>query len=259
MTTETEDITDAAVTCLNPGGSSSVLLVCEHASRRIPDHLGDLGLSPEARRSHVAWDPGALAVARDLSDRLDAALVAGTISRLVYDCNRPPEAPDAIPTRSEATDIPGNRALSAAARAGRIRDIYAPFHAALAHHLARRPRPVLVTIHSYTPVFHGHPRPTELGILHDRDARLADAMLARAGDHLPLVTRRNDPYGPADGVTHTLRRHALGPGHPNVMLEIRNDLIATDAQQRRIAGGLASLLADAFAATGLPGDVACRA
>jgi len=121
----------------------------------------------------------------------------------------------------------------------------------LARTLDSRPAPpALVTVHSFTPVYHGRRRAVELGILHDDDSRLADAMLARAPAHTAMRTGRNDPYGPEDGVTHTLRRHALPRGLPNVMLEIRNDLIATPADQDRAAAALCALLAAALGALG---------
>jgi predicted N-formylglutamate amidohydrolase len=247
------------VETVNPNGTSSVVLVCEHASDHIPSSLHDLGLSDENRHSHAAWDPGAMAVATGLSAALDAALVAATVSRLVYDCNRPPDAPDAMPAKSEVIDIPGNVGLTAAERAARTQTYYAPFRAALADQIKRTKDPVIVTIHSFTPVYHGRRRPTEIGVLHDADARLAHAMLRTAPSHMPQVVQANQPYGPADGVTHTLKEHALPFGHLNVMLEIRNDLIQTKRSQDDMAEKIAAWLADAFARTQMPGVVKCLA
>lgn len=224
-------------------GASPVVLVCEHASHHIPAELGDLGLSRQARFSHIAWDPGALGVSRAMSDDLDATLVASTVSRLVYDCNRPPEAHDAMPAKSEAFDIPGNAGLTEAARQDRARRYYDPFRKALAAEIARKPMPVVVTVHSFTPIYNGIPRDVEIGILHDTDARFADALLDVATG---FDVQRNAPYGPQDGVTHTLKRHSLPQGHLNVMIEIRNDLIKTDADQidmgHRLAGWVAKAL-----------------
>ena len=235
---------------VNAAAGSSLVLVCEHASCFIPHHLQALGLSEELQASHIAWDPGALAVAEYLSQRLDARLVASRVSRLVYDCNRPPEAPDAVPGRSEVFDIPGNAALSEADRLERARRYYAPFDSLLrATLIGSAPRPpatVMVTVHSFTPVYKGQPRTTEIGILHDSDSRLADEILALAPRHSDLLFRRNDPYGPADGVTHTLKRHGIGNGLLNVMLEIRNDLIASAAQQVAVGAMLAGLLVQAI-------------
>lgn len=236
---------NAVVLTVNSGGKSNVVLVCEHASHHIPDMYDGLGLSADALQSHAAWDPGAMAVAGHLSKMLDAVLVAGGVSRLVYDCNRPPYAPDAMPDRSEVIDVPGNKDLSAADRAGRVAHVYTPFRAAVAEVMAKTPDPILITIHSFTPVYHGAQRAVEIGVLNDTDTRVADAMLAVATDHTQASVQRNEPYGPANGVTHTLQEHAISHGHPNVMLEIRNDLIATDAQQKDIAQMLAGWIADA--------------
>jgi predicted N-formylglutamate amidohydrolase len=235
-----------AARLLNAEGASDVVIVCEHAAWHVPDRFGDLGLAPDARRSHAAWDPGALALAQRLSARLDACLVAGGVSRLVIDCNRPPEAPDAMPARVERIDVPGNRDLSEAARAARISLVHRPFARAVAAAMAARPNPVLVTIHSFTPIFAGRRREVEIGVLHDADARLADGMLADPPPG-PRISR-NRPYGPADGVTHTLRTHALPGGHPNVMLEVRSDLIAEAAAQDGMAALLAPWLLRAVAA-----------
>ena len=242
---------DAIARLLNPRAGSSLILVCEHASKHIPEHFSGLGLSPELQESHIAWDPGALAVAEDLSRRLDARLVVSLVSRLVYDCNRPPDAPDAVPTHSEIFEVPGNAGLSESERADRARTYYLPFDSLLSRSLAQMPhepvQPVLVTVHSFTPVYRGQHRTTEIGILHDSDTRLADALLEIAPRYSPLTFRRNDPYGPADGVTHTLKRHGIANSLLNVMLEIRNDLLREESQQQEIAAMLAGLLQQALA------------
>jgi predicted N-formylglutamate amidohydrolase len=250
---------DQVVEVINPAGRSSVVLVCEHASAFIPEEFDHLGLPEAARQSHVVWDPGALAVATRMSQRLDAQLVAGTVSRLVYDCNRPPDAHDAMPAKSEQIAVPGNTRLSQADRDARVATYYAPFRDMLSAQIAQTVSPVIVTIHSFTPVYHGQPRTVEIGVLHDSDARLADAMLDSAARHTSMNVGRNQPYGPADGVTYTLKEHGLSDGHLNVMLEIRNDLIATSAAQQSMADTLADWIADAFARTDQKGDVACTA
>lgn len=236
-----------AVEVINAGAKAPLVLVCEHASREIPACFEGLGLDVAARESHVAWDPGALGVARAMSDDLDAVLVASRVSRLVYDCNRPPEAPGAMPAQSEIFAIPGNATLDDAARTARVATYYEPFRATLAATIGRIGAPVIVTVHSFTRIYHGKPRAVEIGILHDSDTRLADAMLAVAADHTPLRVERNAPYGPQDGVTHTLREHGLAHGHPHVMLEIRNDLITTEAEQQQMAGMISNWLRAALA------------
>lgn len=243
------------VEVVNPSGAGHVVLVCEHASNFIPAQYANLGLDSRAIASHIAWDPGAMAVARGMAALLDAPLIAQRISRLVYDCNRPPEARDAMPATSEAFSVPGNANLSAADRAARVEAVYVPFREALSAQIGRRVAagrpPALVTVHSFTPIYNGVPRAVDLGILHDADARLADAMLDGCAD--PRV-RRNEPYGPRDGVTHTLRVHALARGLLNVMIEIRNDLIVDAASQNAMAARLAALVSAGLVACGAGGD-----
>lgn len=228
--------------------SSPIVLVCEHASCHIPAELNNLGISVAARRSHVAWDPGAMAVAQAMSQDLDAVLVASTVSRLVYDCNRPPEAPDAIPARSEAYDVPGNVGLADEEKRARVARYYTPFHDELASQIARRTDPIIVTVHSFTPIYNSQKREVEIGILHDRDSLLADAMMQVAGGH---DVRVNAPYGPEDGVTHTLKEHAVKHGHLNVMIEVRNDLIAGEASQTAMAKTLTGWITQALEILGV--------
>ncbi len=217
-------------------------MVCEHASNAFPAIWGDLGLTDAQRQAHIAWDPGALDLARALAERLDGVLVHALVSRLIYDLNRAPDQPGAMAARSEIHDIPGNAALSPEARAMRTRSVYLPFHAGLhdviAQRMAAGSDPVVVTIHSFTPIYFGAARAVQFGVIHDADARLAQAILHAAQD-LPLVTALNAPYSAQDGVTHTLRLQATPYGLPNVMLELRSDLIDTAAK----AGAMADLLA----------------
>ncbi|MFK7938498.1 MAG: N-formylglutamate amidohydrolase [Roseovarius sp.] len=239
-----------AVEILNADGRGAVVLLCEHASHFIPGALNGLGLAKCDQTAHIAWDPGAEAVSLILSDALDAPYIAGRTSRLVYDCNRPPDSPGAMPMRSETTDIPGNAALTEPDRQARVEGVYRPFCKAvetlLATRASRGQPTVLVTMHSFTPVYFGTPRTVEIGILHDTDSTLADAMLSRAAD-LPRQVRRNDPYGPADGVTHSLQLHGIAQGLPNVMIEIRNDLIRDSAGQAQLAQEVLGLLQPALA------------
>lgn len=236
----------------NADGAGAVVLLCEHASNHFPEAFGDLGLDTATRQSHVAWDPGALAVALGLSAALDAPLVAGTVSRLLYDCNRPPEVGSAIPFRSEVFDITGNNALTDAQRQERTTRIYHPFCAAVADLLATRKHlgqpSVIVTIHSFTQVYFGKPRAVEIGILHDTDTRLADAMLAHATELRNRRIERNEPYGPEDGVTHSLKLHGVANGLANVMIEIRNDLLRTPKDEAAMTSEILTLLQPALMA-----------
>lgn len=227
-------------------GRGQIVLVCEHASNHVPESWGDLGLSPEQLGAHIAWDPGALGLARGLSARLDAALIHAPVSRLVYDCNRAPDMAGAMPARSEVHDIPGNTAIPPDERLARTKAIYLPFHHGLHGLLARRIalglRPVIVTIHSFTPVYFGKPRAVEFGVIHDADPTYALAIHRAAVQSTRLVTELNAPYSAADGVTHTLRMAATPYGLPNAMLEIRNDLIASTEAEEAMADLLAPVL-----------------
>ena len=152
------------VATINPSGASSIVLACEHASSYIPAAYNALGLTAEDQSSHAAWDPGALGVAQKLSHLLNAVLVASQASRLLYDCNRPPSATSAMPTRSELIDIPGNKDLSATEKSQRVKLFYEPFREQLPQAMMRRPDPILVTVHSFTPVYFGKPRALKIGI-----------------------------------------------------------------------------------------------
>ena len=241
-----------AVLTQNPEGGSPFLIVCDHASNRFPASSGNLGLEPEAVESHAAWDPGAYAVASRLARLLDAPLISSGFSRLVYDVNRPADSPEAMRTASEIYDIPGNRDLSPEAREARVNELYKPFHDEIDRVLdarAGRGQPtVFVTIHSFTSIYNGQTRQLELGILHDADARFADCLLLAAKSLSKLKTERNQPYGPDDGVTHTLAKHAIPRGLMNAMIEIRNDLVRTEAEQTTIVEMLSNLLLNAFEA-----------
>ncbi len=220
------------VDLVNGGGRSPYLLICEHASNLLPKALGTLGLAEPDLQRHIAWDIGAERVARHLSQLLDAPLLLQRYSRLAYDCNRPPDSADAMPESSETTQIPGNRNLSPADKLARTREIYRPFHAAVAEILDRRAAEgvgsKVVSIHSFTPVYRGKPRDVELGILHDRDTRLSAKLIGSFPD---VDARLNEPYGPEDGVLHTLNLHAAPRGLQHAMIEIRNNFISAEQGQ----------------------------
>lgn len=237
---------------------AGVVVICEHASNVLPESCpelgGDLGLASQARGAHVAFDIGALGLARGLAARLapdcgGAVLVHAPLSRLVYDLNRAPDHPAAMPARSEVFDIPGNRNLRAGDRLRRMRALYLPFHETLRAEIARLVvlgrRPALIAVHSFTPVFHGARREVEFGVIHDDDPALSLAVMA-AAEGCGLLTRLNEPYSAAGDVTHTIRLHAGPLRLHNTMLEIRNDLIATAAEQAAMAARLAPVLAQAL-------------
>ena len=242
------------VTVINRQGGSPCLLVCDHASNRMPAGYGTLGLPASEMQNHTAWDPGALAVATRMAELMDAPLVASGISRLVIDCNRDHHAPNLIPETAEGRPVPGNADLTAAERRHRIEAYHAPFHAAIDAAVAARaggaPFAAVVSVHSLTPVFFGTARPWTLGLLHDDDSRIADAMIASLTGETGLNIGRNQPYSPADGVYYTLARHGTSQGRAAVMIEIRNDQIRDAGSVERWARLLARALGDAI--RGLP-------
>jgi predicted N-formylglutamate amidohydrolase len=230
-----------AFTARNLGGASPLVLLCEHASNRLPRRLGDLGLPPSERQRHIAWDIGAAALARLLSEALDAPLFETGYSRLVIDCNRPPGVPASIPERSEDTAIPGNLALGPEARRAREEALFHPFQAAVAAHLDARQaagRPTAVIgVHSFTPVFRGHRRPWEAGILFGQAGGFARPMIEALAEQ-GFTVGENEPYRIEAGDDYTVPVHGDARGLPALLIEIRQDLLADDAAARRWADRL---------------------
>ena len=246
---------------VNAQGRGRAILTCDHASARMPRRLGTLGLAPADRERHVAWDIGAAAVARRLSRLLDSPLALSGYSRLVVDCNRPLDEPDAFATRSEDVRIEGNEALSADERAGRADAFFWPYHdrvnRLVGSRMAGGRTPVVVSVHSFTPVYHGRARPWHIGALHRWDSRLAGLTMEALRADGALHVGDNEPYSVALGEDYTIPVHAERRGLPYVLLEIRQDLIATDAGQQswaeRLAAVLAGVLADpSLESTGAP-------
>ncbi len=242
----------APAVLVNAEGSSPFLLVSDHAGNRIPRRLGALGLSEADLRRHIAWDIGIAGVGRALAPLLDAALVLQSYSRLVIDCNRDPAVQSSIPEVSETTGIPGNLDLDTAARAARLAAVFCPYHARIAALLDRRAaagrRTVLVALHSFTPVYKGVARPWQVGVLYNRDARLAHALLALLRAEGDLVVGDNEPYRVSDLTDYTVPVHGERRGLPHVEIEIRQDLIAMPAGQQLWAQRLLRLLPAAAAA-----------
>jgi len=228
-------------------GSGNFLFICEHASNFVPAEFDNLGLDEETLSSHIAWDPGAIEVARTLSENLQSPLIAQKISRLVYDCNRPLGAKDAAPYRTERGEVPGNKDLSTSEIRRRYDAYYEPFSAAINEQLNAGTQKAMVTIHSFTPVYNGKTRAVEVGVLHDANSPFADILLGEMEASGEYNACRNEPYAPVDGVTHTLREHAVSRGLPNVMIEIRNDLLKTEADRAKMADWLCATLSVSLA------------
>jgi predicted N-formylglutamate amidohydrolase len=232
-------------------GAAPVLVTCDHASRRVPRALNDLGLAPEFLARHIGWDIGAAEVAQRLSQRLDAPSILAGYSRLVIDCNRDLDDATSIAAASDGVAVPGNLGLSDHERAARRDEIFAPYHAAIASWLETRLErgivPALLSIHSFTPVMGGKARPWHVGVLWDDDPRIPAPLLAALRADPALVVGDNEPYSARDPAGYTLDRHAVARGLPHVEIELRQDLIADDAGAaawaERLAAALAPILA----------------
>jgi predicted N-formylglutamate amidohydrolase len=230
------------VETINLDGSGRAVLVCDHASNRIPERLGTLGLEPDLLADHIGWDPGAAGVARRLAVHLNSPLVLSGYSRLVIDCNRPLGHTESIAEKSAGVSIPGNLGLSPLERSIRIDALFRPYHDAIAGLLDRRSyRPtLLISIHSFTPVLNGQLRPWHIGISHWRNPRLAALLLGalrRTGD---FTIGDNEPYPIDNDIDYTIPRHGEGRGLPSVMIEIRQDQLRTSAGATAWAGRLSA-------------------
>ena len=240
----------------HPGRRADVLVLCDHAGNQIPAQLNQLGLDADQTQGHIAWDPGALAVAERVAARLQAELLGWRLSRLVADPNRAPDHADLILVRSDDTFVPGNETLSDAQRTQRLDEFHRPYHqiieAAVARRLAAGLRPLLISIHSFEPVLVGVPRPWPIGVLwklaREPVAGVINALAAQG-----LEVGDNQPYDGRVALGYTLEQHAIRHGLPHIPIELRNDLIrsepSADAWAERIItalqqGGLLSLPSD---------------
>ena len=226
------------------------LVTCDHASNRVPDWVGggSLGIAPADMARHIAWDVGAAGVTRALAMALDSPAILSDFSRLVIDPNRGEDDPTLVMRLYDGTIIPANRAIDAAGVEERLERLYRPYHTAYARLAARRADTVIVAVHSFTPCLKGRaPRPWHIGVLHSHlDTRFSLPLIARLRAEADLCVGDNEPYSghlPGDAID----RHALGPRRHNTLIEIRNDLIATEAQQQAWAARLAPILAEVLA------------
>ena len=243
-------LSEPSATVVNRDGRGALVLICEHASHFIPATYHGLGLGPDDQKRHIGWDIGALALARELATLLDAPLVHANYSRLLLDLNRPVSANDSIVTQSEDTRIPGNENLPTAERELRRTRIYEPFHAELDALIDQRLQAAqataVVSIHSFTPSYRGKTRPWHVGVISQNDRMMADRMLESLASDTDLCIGDNLPYGPHDGVFHSLARHGEARGLHGAMIEVRNDLLGDEAGQKRWARTLQAAIAFAL-------------
>jgi predicted N-formylglutamate amidohydrolase len=229
----------------NAGGASPLLLVGDHAGREIPRRLGALGLPAAALEAHIACDIGVAGLGALISDALDATFIAQRYSRLVIDCNRDPARADSIAGVSDGIAVPGNASLSERARAERIAEVFQPYHDRIAPELDARAqagrRTILVSLHSFTPVMAGKPRPWRFGVLHMGASPFSSAILDGLRGVLgPDLVGDNEPYR-MDGTDYTAPHHAIARGLDYLELEVRQDLLSDPASQAEVAAMLVPL------------------
>jgi predicted N-formylglutamate amidohydrolase len=233
---------------VNAQATSPFLLTSDHYGRVLPHALSDLGVAESELTRHIAWDIGIAGVADRLAEMLDAHLIAQRYSRLVIDCNRPPAAVSSIPVMSEATAIHGNEAISEGDRLARRREIFEPYHhridAAIDRRLHAKQPTVLVSLHSFTPVYAGVARPWHIGALYNRDTVLPQLLLKHLRAEGDLVVGDNEPYAVNDLTDYTIPVHGEARGLVNTGIEIRQDLIADQSGQQQWAERLARIFAE---------------
>ncbi len=220
-------------------GSGPLVFLCDHAASTLPP--GGLGLDPALLSTHIAYDIGAASVTRTLAAAYGAPALLGAWSRLLIDLNRGADDPTLVMKLSDGSLIPGNRDADAAEVARRIQAFHAPYHAAIAAELDRiGSDAVLFSMHSFTPAWKGRPRPWDVGVLYDRDVRLAVPLMARLAE-AGFTVGDNEPYtGALEG--DTLWRHGTMRGLPHVLIEMRQDLVGTDERAQGFAVRLKPIL-----------------
>lgn len=224
---------------------AGVILLCDHAEATLPAAYGTLGLPPAELQRHIAYDIGARAVTERMAARLGAPAVLTRVSRLLIDCNRGEDDPTLIMRLSDGAVVPGNRVLDAGEREARLARYYRPYHGAIAalidRALAAGHVPVLFSVHSFTPVWRGVPRPWHAALLWDKDDRLARPLIETLRADPALVVGDNEPYaGSLKG--DCLWRHGTVRGLPHALVEVRQDLIASEEGQAAWAARLADAL-----------------
>lgn len=231
--------TDRPFRLINEGGHSPIIIICDHASNRVPAAYDDLGLDRTAFAQHIAWDIGAAAITEMLAQRFDAAAVLAGASRLFIDCNRQLGDPSLIPSTSHGIEIPGNRNLSEAERERRWRGWHQAYHQAIRvviqRKLADGRQPIVLAIHSMTPVLRGVARPWQIAVCWSEDSRLSAPMLDALRAHSGITVGDNEPYRLDAREDYSVPHHAMERGLRHLQIEFRQDEVADQAGQRRWA------------------------
>ncbi len=238
----------------NADGRAPVLVICDHASNFVPRALDTLGLDQTYLSRHIAWDIGIADVTRRLARRLDAPAILSTYSRLIVDPNRHLADPSSIPRISDEVVVPGNRDLTPADVAARVETFFDPYHAAVTAALddlmARGTPPAIVSMHSFTPIMKSVERPWKIGILWNKDPRLAAPLIDKFRA-LGIPVGDNQPYSGEDGHGYTQHRHADERGFSNALIEVRQDLIDTHHGAEEWSVILANVLSEILRGPGI--------
>ncbi len=237
------------VVIAHENGTSPFFLTADHYGRRMPKSVRDLGLPDAEIARHIGWDIGIAGTTHVLADALDAFFIGQIYSRLVIDCNRDPAVPTSIIEVSESTEVPGNKGLTEAERDARRNELFRPYHERVTAELDARKaagrETILISMHSFTPTYKGISRPWHVGVLYNRDRRLAAIVLDLLTAERDLVVGDNEPYHVSDQTDYTIPVHGERRGLPHVEIEIRQDLITDEAGQRAWGERFARLLPEA--------------
>jgi predicted N-formylglutamate amidohydrolase len=236
---------------LHEHGTAPALVICDHASRAFPKGMQRLGLPELPSWQHIAWDIGAGELARGLSNALDAPAVLAGYSRLIVDCNRKPDDPEAFRRESDGWVIPGNAALTEFERRTRLGCFFDPYHETIAAMLAdfrrRETVPMIISVHTFTPQMAGQARPWHIGVLWDKDEPSARRLLAGLRAVEGLVVGDNEPYSGKHPSDYTIDHHAEQAGLPHICIEVRQDTLESPAGVERWVRLLSRLLRELIA------------
>ncbi len=222
-----------AYSVTNPDANTPCLITCEHASNFIPDVYNQLGLSADLLNEHIAWDRGAGKLSDFLAQKLGCTAVLCQYSRLLIDCNRPLNAPSSILEISEHHPIPGNQAISSEEKQLRAEHIFTPFHHTiesqinrLKSHFSQFP---MIGIHSFSPTFHGQVRPWKFSVMWKHKTPFVQGVIEHFEQHeLAPWVGFNKPYSAKEIAAHTTEYHADRNQLPNLIFEVRQDLLESD-------------------------------